>query len=44
MMSNEAKKEVQKTIDEVQEMFEKLREIDGTPELDSNEALYLISN
>jgi hypothetical protein len=39
MMSNEAKKEMQKTIDEMQEMLEKLIEIRGTPEPDPYEAV-----
>lgn len=39
MMSNEAKKEMQKTIDEMQEMLEKLIEIRGTPTPDPYEAV-----
>lgn len=39
MMSNEAKKEMQKTIDEMQEMLEKLIEIRGIPEPDPYEAV-----
>ena len=38
-MSNEAKKEMQKTIDEMQEMLEKLIEIRGTPTPDPYEAV-----
>lgn len=39
MMSNETKKEMQKTIDEMQEMIRELREIRGTPEPDPYEAV-----
>ena len=39
MMSDEAKKEMQKSIDEMQVMLEKLREIHGTPEPDPYEAV-----
>lgn len=39
MMSNEAKKEMQKTIDEMQEMLKQLAEIRGTPTSDPYEAV-----